>query len=94
MDAISSIVAEVVGVRLGDLPGLATSSGAAFSLMGGYYFIQPMSDAMSLRAGIGAAPIVTVASVLMLTACNPLYAYLVESMDGRLDGVQPFLHRL
>ena len=54
-------VARLFGVDVADLAGLRLSVPASFTLMGGYYLIQPLSEEMSLRAGIRMTPLFTVA---------------------------------
>ena len=83
--------ADLLGVETADLPGLRWSCSASLTLMGGYYFIQPLSDTMALRAGIEFTPFVSTASLALLVICNPLYALLVASLP--LSAVQPVLHR-
>ena len=86
------MLSSLLNVEPADLPGLRLSASASFTLMGGYYFIQPLSEEMSLRAGIGMAPYLSVAGLLLLTACNPLYAAMTSVLP--LERVQPVLHRL
>ena len=81
----------LIGVDAGDMHGLSYSCSASLTLMGAYYFVQPLSDEMALRAGIAAAPLVTVAGLGLIIVCNPLYALLVSMLP--LSSVQPVLHR-
>ena len=84
--------ATALGVHIEDLPGLQMSCGASLTLMGAYYFIQPLSDSMALQAGIEATPLVTVASLGLVLVCNPLYALMCNWLP--LSSVQPVLHRI
>ena len=86
-----AILSSALGVELADLPGLRLSSGASLALMGGYYFIQPLADTMSLRAGVAAAPYLNACGVILMALCNPLYQCLLNMMP--LSQVQPFMHR-
>ena len=81
----------LIGVDAGDMHGLSYSCSASLTLMGAYYFVQPLSDEMALRAGIAATPLVTVAGLCLIIVCNPLYALLVSWSP--LSSVQPVLHR-
>ena len=85
------LASRLLGVHDTDLPGLSLSTGASLLLLGGYYFIQPLSDEMSLRAGIEYAPAINVGGLLLVAICNPLYAALLNLLP--LSRVQPFLHR-
>ena len=85
------LASRLLGVHDSDLPGLSLSTGASLLLLGGYYFIQPLSDEMSLRAGIEYAPAINVGGLLLVAICNPLYAALLNLLP--LSRVQPFLHR-
>ena len=90
-DLYLSWLARLLGVEPTDLHGLSYSSAASLTLMGGYYFIQPLSEEMSLRAGIEMAPYLTAGGLALLAIFNPLYAALTSMLP--LAHVQPVLHR-
>ena len=88
---MNACLSNLLQIDPADLHGLSISASASLTLLGGYYFIQPVSEEMSLRAGIAVTPYLTVAGLALLTVCNPLYAVLTSMLP--LRDVQPVLHR-
>ena len=81
-----------LGISAADAEGVSLCAFGSFSLMGGYYLLQPMSDAMALRVGVENTPYVTAGGLVLIMVCNPLYAWLVRTVRWEL--VQPILHRI
>lgn len=88
----SQYISTALGIHTTDFPSATLCSLSSFSLMGGYYLLQPMSDAMALCVGIKMTPVITAGGLAFIMACNPLYAWLVRTLDW--DLVQPVLHRI
>ena len=80
---LSQMLADLLGLHESDLYGLSYSTSASLTLMGGYYLIQPLSEAMSLRAGMGMTPYLNIASLALLAVCNPLYGAMAAVLQAR-----------
>ena len=73
-------LARLLSVQPSDLRALPYSASAGFTIIGSYYFIQPLSDALALKVGLKHTPLITMANMALIVVANPLYAALSRAI--------------
>ena len=91
--ALHTIVSKVTDVRPYEMRALALAFACNFVLMGSYYLLRPVRDAMATVFGVDQLQNLFTGTLVLTLLCSPIFAWLTDTfkLSRLLPGVFGFL---
>src|ERR1700730_3180094 len=77
--ALHTIVSKVTDVRPHEMGALALAFACNFVLMGSYYLLRPVRDAMATVFGVDQLQNLFTGTLILTLVCSPVFAWLTDT---------------